>query len=131
MQELTTYILHLRTVNKEEARNRVPTPPQDVEMQDPPRDKRAAQVVVKTREVPAIEVVRTMEVLAIEADRTRAEPIEGVRTPLAKEEAKEGESLGGHIVECTKLTHEWVEVSLLPCSICEADLFLQALSCNA
>ena len=72
MQELTTYILHLRTVNKEEASNRVFTPPQDVEMQDPPRDKRAAQVVVKTREVPAIEVVRTMEVLAIEADRTRA-----------------------------------------------------------
>ena len=30
------------------------------------------------------------------------------------EEAEEGESLGSHMVECAKLTHEWVEVSLLP-----------------
>ena len=83
-----------------------------------------------TCEVPAIEVVRTTEVLAIEAERTRAEATEGVRPPTAKEEAKEGESLGSHMVECAKLTHEWVEVSLLPRSIYEADLFLQALSCN-
>ena len=72
-------------------------------------------------EVLAIEVVRTMEVPAIEAERTCAEPIEGVRPPSAKEEAEEGESLGSHMVECAKLTHEWVEVSLLPHSICEDD----------
>jgi len=35
----------------------------------------------------------------------------GVRPPPANEEAKEDESLGSHMVECTKLTHEWVEVS--------------------
>ena len=67
-------------------------------------------------EVPAIEVVRTTEVPAIEAERTRAEPTEGVRPPP---------------VECAKLTHDWVEVSLLPRSVFEADLFLPALSCNA
>ena len=82
-------------------------------------------------EVSAIEVVRIMEVLAIEAERTRAESAEGVKPPPVKEEAKEDESLGSQMVECTKLTHEWVEVSLLPRSIFEADLFLQALSCNA
>ena len=100
-------------------------------MQDLPRDEEAANVVVEAREVPAIEVVKTTEVPAIEVERTRAEPTEGVRTPPAKEEAEEGESLGSHMVECAKLTHEWVEVSLLPCSVYVADLFLQALSCNA
>ena len=85
-------------------------------------------VEVGALEVSAIEVVRTTEVPAIEAERTRAEPTEGVRPPLVKEEA---ESLGSHMVECAKLTHEWVEVSLLPRSVCEADLFLQALCCNA
>ena len=82
-------------------------------------------------EVPAVEVVRTMEVPAIEAERTQAEPSEGVRTPPAKEEAEKGESLGNHLVERAKLTHEWVEVSLLPRSVCEANSFLQALSCNS
>jgi hypothetical protein len=76
-------------------------------------------------------VVRTVEFLAIEAEKTRDEPTEGVRPPPAKEEAKEDESLGSHMVECAKLTHEWVEVSLLSLSICEADLFLEVLSCNA
>ena len=47
-------------------------------------------------------------------DRTRAEPSEGVRTPPAKVEAQEDESLISHLVECAKVTHEWVEVSLLP-----------------
>ena len=47
-------------------------------------------------------------------ERTRAEPTEGVKTPLVKEEVEEGESLGSHMVECAKLTHEWVEVNLLP-----------------
>ena len=91
-------------------------------------------VEVGALEVPAIEVVQTADVSAIEADGTRAEPTEaaeGVRSPPAKEEAEEGESLGSHMVVCAKLTHEWVEVSLLPSSICEADLFLEALSCNA
>ena len=72
-------------------------------------------------EVPALEVVRTVEVSAIEAERTRAEPTKGVRPPPAKEEAKEDESLSSHMVE----------VSLLPLSFCEADLFLEVLSCNA
>ena len=79
-------------------------------------------------EVPALEVVRTAEVPAIEAEWTRAEATEGVRPPPAKEE---GESPSSHMVKCAKLTHEWVEVSLLPRSVYEADLFLQALSCNA
>jgi hypothetical protein len=43
----------------EEASNRVSPPLPDVEMQDPPRDGGAAQVVVEAREVLAIEVVRT------------------------------------------------------------------------
>ena len=76
-------------------------------------------------------MVRTTEVPAIEAERTRAEPTEGVRPPPAKEEAEEGESLSSHMVKCAKLTHEWVEVSLLPRSVYEADLFLQALFCDA
>ena len=99
-------------------------------MQDLPRDEGAADVEVRSLEVPLIEVVKTTEVPAIEVERTRAEPTEGVRPPPVKEEAEEGESLGSHMVECAKLTHEWVEVSLLPRSIYEADLFLQALSCN-
>ena len=33
-----------------------------------------------------------------------------------KEEEEEDESLSSHLVECTKVTHEWVKVSLLPCS---------------
>ena len=48
----------------------------------------------------------------------------GARTLPAKEEVEEDESLGSHLVECAKVTHEWVEVSLLPRFICEADLFL-------
>ena len=106
-------------------------PPHDVEMQDPPRDEGAVGVVVGALEVPVMEVVRTMEVPAIEAERTRADPTEGVRPPPAEEEAEEDETVGSHMVECAKLTHEWVEVSLLPRSVFEADLFLQALSCNA
>ena len=78
---------------EEEASNRVSPPLQDVEMQDPPHDEGAAQVVVEAREVPA-----------------RALP--------AKEEAEEDESLGGHLVEAPKVTHEWVEVSLVPRSLC-------------
>ena len=102
-----------------------------MEMQDSPRDEGAANIGVGALEVPALEVVRTAEVPAIEAEWTRAEATEGVRPPPAKEEAEEGESLGNHMIECAKLTHEWVEVSLLPLSICESDLFLEALSCNA
>jgi len=82
-------------------------------MQDPPRDEGAAGVVVEARVVPAIEVVRT-----------EAKPSEGAKTPPVKEEAKEDESLGSHLVECAKLTHEWVEVILLPLFVCETDLFL-------
>ena len=93
-------------------------------MQDPPRDEGAADVEVGALEVLAIEVVRSMEVPAIEAERTCAEPIEGVRPLPAKEEAEGGESLSSHMVECAKLTHEWVKVSLLPLSFFEADLFL-------
>ena len=62
---------------EEEASNRVSPPLQDVVMQDPPRYKGAADIVVEAREVPAIEVVRTTEVPTIEAERTRAKPTEG------------------------------------------------------
>ena len=65
---------------EEEASNRISPPLQDVVMQDPPRDKGAADVEVEAHEVPAIEVVGTTEVPAIEAERTRAEPTEGVRS---------------------------------------------------
>ena len=88
-------------------------------------------------EVPALEVVRTAEVPAIEAEWTRAEATEGVRPPPAKEVAEEcgdeeGDStVSRKLVASAKLAQGMVEVSLLPCSICEADLFLQALSCNA
>ena len=80
-------------------------------MEDSHRDEGAADVEVRSLEVPPIKVVRTTEVPAIEAERTWAEPTEGVRPPPAKEEAEEDESLGRHMVECAKLTHEWVEVS--------------------
>ena len=108
-------------------------------MQDLPHDEGAAHIVVETREVPAIELVRTAEVPAIEAERTRAEPTEGVRPPSAKEEAEEDEdedeegdgTVSGKLVASAKLTQGLVEVSHLPRFICEADLFLQALSCNA
>ena len=88
-------------------------------------------------EVPALEVVRTTEVPAIEAEKARAEPIEGVRPPTVKEEAKEGEdeegdgTVSGKLVASAKLAQGLVEVSHLPFSICVADLFLEVLSCNA
>ena len=83
-------------------------------MQDPPRGEGAVIAEVGALDVPAIEKVRTVEVPAIEAEKARAEPTEGVRPPPAREEAKEDESLGIHMVECAKLTHEWVEVSPRP-----------------
>ena len=66
---------------EEEASNRVSPPLQDVEMQDPPRDKGAADIEVEAHEVLAIGVARTTEVPSIESERTRAEPTEGVRIP--------------------------------------------------
>jgi len=116
---------------EEEASNRVSPPLQDVEMQDPPRNEGAAHVVVETYEVPTIEVVRTAEIPAIKTERTQAEPSEGAKTPAVKEEDKEDESLGSHLVECAKLTHEWVQVILLPLFVYEAGLFLQVFCCNA
>ena len=77
------------------------------------------------------------EVPVVEAEKTRAEPTEGVRTPPAKEEAEEGEDEEGDgtvsdkLVVSAKLAQGLVEVSHLPRSVCEADLFLQVLSCNA
>ena len=68
-------------------------------------------VAVGALDVPAIEEVRTVKVPAIGAERARADPTEEVRPPPPKEEAEEDESLGSHMVECAKLTHEWVEVS--------------------
>jgi hypothetical protein len=117
---------------EEEASNRVSPLLQDVVMQDPPRDKGAADVEVEALEVPAIEVVRTTEVPPIEAERTRAKPTEGVRTPPDKEEAEEGEGedeevdgmVSGKLVASAKLAQGLVVVSLLPLSVCEADLFL-------
>ena len=68
-------------------------------------------VAVGALDVSAIEEVRTVKVPAIGAERARADSTEGVRPPPAKEEAEEDESLGSHMVECAKLTHEWDEVS--------------------
>ena len=69
-------------------------------MQDPPRDEGVVNVAVGALDIPAIG-----------EERARADSTEGVRPPPAKEEAEEDESLGSHMVECAKLTHEWVEVS--------------------
>ena len=72
---------------------------------------------VEAHEVPAIEVARTEEVSAIEVERTRAEPSEGVWTPLAKEEAEEDEDEKGDstisikLVESAKIAQGLVEVS--------------------
>ena len=104
-------------------------------MQDLPRDEGAMSVEVGALDVPAIEVVRTMEVPTIEAERTRAESIEGVRPPPVREEAgedEEGDSIVSvKLVESAKIAQGLIEVSPLLPSICEADLFLEALSCNA
>ena len=85
-------------------------------MQDPPRDEGVVNVVVRALDVPAIEVVRTVEVPAIEAERTRAESTEGVRPPLAKEEAGEGDgTVSVNLVESAKIAQGLIEVSpLLP-----------------
>jgi hypothetical protein len=78
-----------------------------------------------------------MEVTAIKAERTRVEPTVGVRPPPTKEEAEEGEDKEGDgtvskkLVASAKLAQGLVEVSILPLSIYEADLFLQALFCDA
>jgi hypothetical protein len=98
-------------------------------MQDPPHDEGAVGVEVEALEVPAIEVVRTTEVSAIEVERTRNEPNEGVRPPLANEEAEEDEdkevegTVSVKLVESAKIAQGLVEVSLLPRSVFEADLF--------
>ena len=108
-----------------------------MEMQDLPRNEGATNVGVRALEIPALEVVRTAEVPTIETEKTRAEPTEGVSPPPAKEEAgeDEDEEWGGTVsvklVESAKIAQGLVEVSLLPRSVFEADLFLQALSCNA
>ena len=57
--------------------------------------------------------VTAHEVPAIEVGRTQVGSSEGARAPSMKEEAKEDESLSGHLVEAAKVTREWVEVSLL------------------
>ena len=69
-------------------------------MQDLPRDEGAVNVAVGALDVPAIG-----------AERAQADSTEEVRPLPAKEEAEEDEPLGSHMVECAKLTHEWVEVS--------------------
>ena len=103
----------------------VPHPLQDVEMQDPPYDEGEAHVVIETREVPAIKV-----------ERTQAEPSEGAMTPPVKEEAEEDKdeerdgTVFSKLVTSAKLAQGLVEVSFLPLSICEADLFLQVFCCN-
>ena len=68
-------------------------------------------------EVPAIEVVRTQ---AESSERAGALPAE------EEEEAKDG-SLGGHLVEAAKVTHEWVKVSLLPHYICNRLVVVDAV----
>ena len=49
-----------------------------------------------------------------------------------EDEDKEGDStISGKLVTSAKLAQGLVEVCLLPCSIWEANLFLQVFSCNA
>jgi hypothetical protein len=118
-----------KKMEEDEASNRVSPPLQDVEMQDPSRDEGATHIKVEAREVPAIEVVRTAEVPAIEVERTQAEPSEGAKTPPVKEEAEEDKdeerdsTVFSKLVTSAKLAQGLVEVSFLPLSICEADLF--------
>ena len=106
-------------------------------MQDPSHDEGAENVAVGALDVPAIEEVRTVEVPAIGAERARADSTKEVRPPPAKEEAEEGEdeegdgTVSGKLMASAKLAQGLLEVSLLPLSICEANLFLEALSCNA
>jgi hypothetical protein len=82
-------------------------------------------------------VAETREDLAIKVERTQAEPSEGIKSPPTKEEAEEDKDEEGDgtvsdkLVTSAKLAQGLVEVSLLPRSVCEADLFLQVLSCNA
>ena len=93
-------------------------------------------VAVGALDVPAIEDVRTVKVPAIGAERARADSTEEVRPPPAKEEAEEDEdeegvnTVSGKLVAFAKLAQGLVEVSPLSRFVCEADLFLQALSCN-
>ena len=105
-------------------------------MQDPPQDGGVVHVVVDSREVPAIEVARTEDIPAMEVERTQAEPSEGAMTPPVKEEAEEDKdeerdgTVFSKLVTSAKLAQGLVEVSFLPLSICEADLFLQVFCCN-
>ena len=102
---------------EKEASNKVSSPPRDVEMQDPPRDEGAVNVVVRDLDVPVIEEVRTVEVPAIGAERVRADSTEEVRPLLAKEEAEEDEDEKGDgtvsvkLVESAKIARELVEVN--------------------
>jgi len=65
--------------------------------------------VAEAREVPAIEVVRTQ---AKSSEQAGALP-----TKEEEEEAKD-ESLSGHLIEATKVTHEWIGLSSLPLPLC-------------
>ena len=58
---------------EEEARNRVSSPPHDVEVQGPPRDEGTVDPQVGALDVPALEEVRTIQVPAIEVGRAQAE----------------------------------------------------------
>ena len=74
-------------------------------------------MLVEAHEVPTIEVERTEVVPVIKAGRTQAESSERAGALPAKEEAKD-ESLGGHLIEATKVTHEWIGLSSLPLPLC-------------
>ena len=82
-------------------------------------------MVVKAQEVLAVEMVRAQKVPAIEVGRAHAESSRGARAPLAEEE--EDKSLSDHLVEAAKVTHEWVEVSLLPHSLCSRLVVVDAV----
>jgi len=105
---------------EEEASNRAPPPLHDVEMQDPPHEEGAAQAVTEAREVPAIEVVRTQEE---SSERAGALP---TKEEEEEEEAKD-ESLGGHLIEATKVTHEWIGLSSLPLPLCNRLVILDVV----
>jgi len=66
-------------------------------------------------------VTEAREVLGIEVVRTQAESSERAGALLAKEEEEEeakDESLGGHLIEAPKVTHEWIGLSSLPLPLC-------------
>jgi len=87
-------------------------------MQDPPHDEGVAHAVTEAREVPAIEVVRTQAESSVRA---------GALPAKEEDEEAKGESLGGHLIEAPKVTHEWIGLSSLPLPLCNRLVILDVV----